>query len=155
VQNGELLGIWATCGFLRENPILIRCFHHIPTHDPGLVLHMQGRKAGMVCTVNFRTFGINHDVMKTNQSARLEIRLSKELKEHLEYMAQLGGFKTLTDFMLFSAQKEAKRIQKEKGTILSTVKDWEIFIDTMLNPPKPNAALRRAFKRYKNAIAAK
>ena len=93
--------------------------------------------------------------MKTNQSARLEIRLSKELKEHLEYMAQLGGFKTLTDFMLFSAQKEAKRIQKEKGTILSTVKDWEMFIDTMLNPPKPNAALRRAAERYKKMTSSK
>jgi uncharacterized protein (DUF1778 family) len=93
--------------------------------------------------------------MKTNQSARLEIRLSKELKDHLEYMSQLGGFKTLTDFMLFSAQKEAKRIQKEKGTILSTVKDWEIFIDTMLNPPKPNAALRRAAERYKEMVSSK
>ena len=93
--------------------------------------------------------------MKTNQSARLEIRLSKELKEHLEYMAQLGGFKTLTDFMLFSAQKEAKRIQKEKGTILSTVKDWEMFIDTMLNPPKLNAALRRAAERYKKMTSSK
>lgn len=93
--------------------------------------------------------------MKTNQSARLEIRLSKELKEHLEYMAQLGGFKTLTDFMLFSAQKEAKKIQKEKGTILSTVKDWEMFIDTMLNPPKPNAALRRAAERYKKMTSSK
>ena len=93
--------------------------------------------------------------MKTNQSARLELRLSQEQKEHFEYMAQLGGFKTLTDFMLFSAQKEAKRIQKEKGTILSTVEDWRIFIDAMLNPPKPNAALRRAFKRYRESIAAK
>jgi uncharacterized protein (DUF1778 family) len=93
--------------------------------------------------------------VKTSQSARLDIRLTQEQKEHFEFMAQLGGYKTLTDFMLFSAQKEAKRIQKEKGTILSSVKDWEIFIDAMLNPPKPNAALRRAFKRYNKAIAAK
>ena len=93
--------------------------------------------------------------MKSNQSARLELRLSKEQKDHFEQMAELGGFKTLTDFMVHSANKEAKRIQKEKETILSTPADWKLFIETMLNPPAPNAALRRAFKRYKKAVSSK
>jgi uncharacterized protein (DUF1778 family) len=93
--------------------------------------------------------------MKTNQAARLELRLSKEQKDRFEQMAELGGFKTLTDFMLFSADREAKRIEKEKNIILATPADWKLFIESILNPPAPNAALRRAFKRYKKAIASK
>jgi uncharacterized protein (DUF1778 family) len=93
--------------------------------------------------------------MKTNQAARLELRLSKEQKDYFEQMAELGGFKTLTDFMVHAADKEAKRVQKEKETILATPADWKLFIETMLNPPAPNAALRRAFKRYKKAVSSK
>lgn len=93
--------------------------------------------------------------MKTTQTARLELRLSKDQKEHFEQMAELGGFKTLTDFMVYAADKEAKRIEKEKSTILATPGDWQLFMETILDPPEPNAALRRAFKRYKKAISDK
>ena len=105
----------------------------------------------MVCTEIIRTFTSNRIAMKANQSARVDMRLSREQKEYFEHMAELGGFKTLTDFMVHSANKEAKRIQKEKETILATPADWKLFIESMLNPPSPNAALRRAFKRYKKA----
>lgn len=93
--------------------------------------------------------------MKSSPSARVDMRLSREQKEYFERMAELGGYKTLTDFMVHSANKEAKKIEKEKNTILSSPADWKLFIETMLNPPAPNAALRRAFKRYKKAISSK
>ena len=94
--------------------------------------------------------------MKTNQSARLELRLSKEQKDHFEQMAELGGFKTLTDFMVHSAEQEAKRIEKKREAILTTKKDWKIFIDTVfVNPPAPNAALKKAVRRYKKLLSEK
>ncbi|HLO79769.1 MAG TPA: DUF1778 domain-containing protein [Chitinophagaceae bacterium] len=94
--------------------------------------------------------------MKTNQTARLELRLSKEQKDHFEQMAELGGFKTLTDFMVHAADKEAKKIEQRKNAILTTKKDWKVFIDAVfVNPPAPNAALKKAAKRYKKLLSEK
>jgi uncharacterized protein (DUF1778 family) len=94
--------------------------------------------------------------MKANQDARIELRLSKKQKEHFEEMAELGGFKTLTDFMVNAAEQEARRIEKEREAILITKKDWKLFIETVfINPPAPNAALKKAAKRYKKLLAEK
>lgn len=94
--------------------------------------------------------------MKTTQSARIELRLSQDMKDHFEEMAELGGFKTLTDFMVSAASKEAKRIEKAKNAILTTKKDWKVFIDAVfIDPPAPNAALKKAARRYKKLVSEK
>lgn len=94
--------------------------------------------------------------MKTSQSARIELRLSKEQKDHFEQMAELGGFKTLTDFMVHAAEKEAKRVEQERNAILTTKKDWKLFYEAVfVTPPAPNAALKKAAKRYKKLVSEK
>ena len=42
--------------------------------------------------------------MKTLEKSRLDTRLSKEQKEFFEYAANIGGFKTLTEFIINSVQ---------------------------------------------------
>jgi len=70
-------------------------------------------------------------------------RLSKEQKELVEYAANLGGFRTLTEFVLFSVQQQVSTIIEEYNTILASGKDQEIFFDAITNPQKPNGKLKK------------
>jgi uncharacterized protein (DUF1778 family) len=87
--------------------------------------------------------------MKTTQNTRVDIRLAKEQKEFFEYAARLGGFRTLTEFIVFSGQQQADQILEKHNTILASKKDQEIFFNALLNPKAPNAKLKQAVKRFK------
>ena len=90
--------------------------------------------------------------MKTKSEARFDTRLPKEQKEFFEYAATIGGFRTLTEFVVYSVQKRAEQIVKEHDKIIASNRDKKIFFDAMMNPPKPNKNLRKAAVRYKEAI---
>ncbi|MDH7463914.1 DUF1778 domain-containing protein [Chitinophagaceae bacterium 26-R-25] len=93
--------------------------------------------------------------MKTTQSARLELRLPMQKKIYFEEVAALGGFKSLSDFILDSANQLANKITEEHNKILATQKDKKIFFDALMNPPKPNQALKKAFKKYNESVKLK
>jgi uncharacterized protein (DUF1778 family) len=86
------------------------------------------------------------------ETARVDIRLRKEQKELFEETAQLGGFQSLTHFIISAVQEKAKMIMEERNTVLASKKDREIFFNTLMNPPKPNEKLKAAAKVYKQAI---
>ena len=90
--------------------------------------------------------------MKSTQSARLELRLTKQKKIFFEEIAMLGGFKSLSEFVVHAVDEQAKVIAEEHKRILATQKDNKIFFDTLMNPPKPNPALKKAFKKYNEAL---
>jgi uncharacterized protein (DUF1778 family) len=87
------------------------------------------------------------------EKTRFDGQLTIEQKCHFEYAATLGGFRSLTDFVFSSAQAKADEIIQRHNTILLTEKDREIFFTALTTPPKPNAKLRQAAKRYKQATA--
>ncbi len=89
--------------------------------------------------------------MKAIEQTRIDARLSKTQKDFFEYAASIGGFKTLTEFVIYSAQQEANKIVEKQNTILATKRDQEIFFNAILNPNEPNERLKAAFKNY-NAI---
>jgi uncharacterized protein (DUF1778 family) len=93
--------------------------------------------------------------MKDVQNARLELRLTKQRKEYFEEMAAMGGFKNLSDFIIHAAEVQAKAIETDHNRILATVKDRKLFFSALLNPPKPNAELKKAFKEYQEATKEK
>ncbi|MBX2929365.1 MAG: DUF1778 domain-containing protein [Saprospiraceae bacterium] len=86
--------------------------------------------------------------MKKVEKLRLYTKLPKEQKEFFEYAAQLGGFRTLTEFMLFSAQEQAKRIVEEHHRILASERDREVFFEALMNPPTPNETLKKTAAEY-------
>ncbi|MFT4154709.1 DUF1778 domain-containing protein [Parafilimonas sp.] len=86
------------------------------------------------------------------EKARFDTRLPKEQKEYFEYAARLGGFRNLTEFIVFSARQQASIIVKSHNSFLTSKKDQEIFFDTIMNPPKPNNALKKASSRFKAAL---
>ena len=92
--------------------------------------------------------------MKTAEKTRFDARLTKEQKELFEYAAALTGCRSLTEFMISSAQKEADEvIEKKQLRLVASKRDQEIFFNALMNPPKPNAALKKALVRYNKFTA--
>ena len=89
--------------------------------------------------------------MKTIEKTRFDTKLPKEQKELFEYAAGLGGFRTLTDFIISSAQEKAKQIIEERNVILSSKQDQEIFFKALMNPQNPNEKLKSASLKFKEA----
>lgn len=91
--------------------------------------------------------------MATTSSARFEARLPLKQKALIEKAAALGGFRTLSDFVIQTAIARAEDIISEKDRILANEKDAEIFFDALTKPKKPNRALVDAMKEYKKALS--
>lgn len=81
--------------------------------------------------------------------ARFDTRLSIEEKMLFEKAAEIGGYRSLTDFVLKSVRKRAYEIIKEYETILASERDNEVFFNTIINPPKPNEKLIAAAEKFK------
>ncbi|MGF1602999.1 MAG: DUF1778 domain-containing protein [Thermosynechococcaceae cyanobacterium] len=84
--------------------------------------------------------------------ARLEARVSPETKALLQKAADLEG-RTLTDFVVACIQAEAYRVIEQHQSLKLSIEDSEAFVDTLLNPPQPNDALRAAALRYQKALS--
>ncbi len=83
-----------------------------------------------------------------SKSERLEARISIEQKQLFQRAADIQG-RTLTDFVVSSAQDAAKQaIQGHEMMILSD-RDRKVFVEALLNPPSPSTKLRAAARRYK------
>ena len=87
------------------------------------------------------------------EKARFDAKIPKAQKDLFEYAASLGGFRTLTDFIINAVQEKANAIVLEHNTILASEKDREIFFDALMNPSSPNQQLREATEYYKKFIA--
>lgn len=85
-------------------------------------------------------------------TARLEARISPETKALLQNAADLQG-RTLTDFVVSTVRAEAMRVIREHQILTLSLEESEAFVETILNPPPPNDALKAASRRYKDAIA--
>ncbi|MDJ1174416.1 DUF1778 domain-containing protein [Roseofilum capinflatum] len=85
-------------------------------------------------------------------SARLEARISQETKALVQKAADLEG-RTLTDFVVASVQAAAYKVIEEHQTLKLSIEDSEAFVDAILNPPKPNEALKSAALRYKQTMS--
>ncbi|MBL4734344.1 MAG: DUF1778 domain-containing protein [Flavobacteriales bacterium] len=92
--------------------------------------------------------------MKAIESSRFDTRLPKEQKDLFEYAASLGGFRTLTEFVMFSAREHAKKIIEDHNKVLASNKDQKIFFNAMVNPKKPNSNLKNAALNYKKLFGA-
>lgn len=88
------------------------------------------------------------------EKARFDTRLPKDQKVFFERAARLGGYRSLTDFVVLTVQEKATEIIKKKEQILASQKDSEIFFDAITNPRKPNQNLLNALNDY-NSLSGK
>lgn len=79
---------------------------------------------------------------------RLQVRLDAESKSVLQRAARYRH-KTVSQFVLATALDEAEKVIRENEVVTLSGPDWKIFYDALTNPPQPNAALRKAFAKYK------
>ncbi|MFM7603307.1 MAG: DUF1778 domain-containing protein [Pseudanabaena sp.] len=84
--------------------------------------------------------------------ARLEARISQETKALIQKAADLEG-RTLTDFVVSSIQAAAYKVIEQHQTLKLSIQDSEAFVDALLNPPKPNQALKSAALYYKQTMS--
>lgn len=87
-----------------------------------------------------------------SEKARFDAKIPKAQKALFEYAASLGGFRTLTDFIINASQEKANAIIEEHNTILASKKDQEIFFNAFMNPAGPNQKLKLTAERYKKFL---
>lgn len=76
---------------------------------------------------------------------RIEFRVSSEMKTLIQQAASLQGIST-SDFLAATAYREAKKTVEEHDIIRLTREESERFVDLLLNPPAPNAKLKKLMK---------
>ncbi len=86
-----------------------------------------------------------------SKHARVHLRLDTRSKHTLERAAAYEET-TVSRFVLRNAVAAAERVIEAHERIVLPATDWDAFHDALLNPPTPNAALRRAARRYRERV---
>lgn len=87
------------------------------------------------------------------EQARFDARVSKEQKQLFEKAAYLGGFRSLTDFVVSTVHEEARKIIREREQIISSERDSQIFFDAITTTEKPSENLKKAVEDYNTFIS--
>ena len=87
------------------------------------------------------------------QPARLEARISQDLHMTVKRAAQIEG-RTMTEFVVHALQVAATKTIAQADHVRLSVADQEAFANTLIEPAKPNAALKRAFDKANKLLAA-
>jgi uncharacterized protein (DUF1778 family) len=90
--------------------------------------------------------------VQARRAARLEARISPQLKRRLEYAASLRGT-SLTEFVVQSAQEAAARTIRDNEVLTLSERARVAFAGLLLKPPRPNRKALAAAKRYKARFA--
>lgn len=83
---------------------------------------------------------------------RLETRISPEQKDVIVRAAEVKG-QSLTDFVVQSAYQAAQEALARQRQWELSEEDARLFVDTLMNPPAPNTALREAARRSKERFS--
>ena len=87
------------------------------------------------------------------RSARIEARIAPDALAIVKRAAEIQG-RSVSDFVVAAAEEAANRTIEQTHIIRLSVEDQRAFAEAILNPPKPTAALRRAFRRHRALIKA-
>jgi len=102
---------------------------------------------------------MSHAVTKTrkrkapkSKDYRFDARLNEDQKTLIQRAADLEG-RTMTDFVLHSAETAAERTIGERAMLILSARETEAFVDAILNPAEPGRVLRAAARQYKNSLS--
>jgi uncharacterized protein (DUF1778 family) len=82
---------------------------------------------------------------------RFDARLNEEQKVLIQKAADLEG-RSMTDFVLHSAEAAAERTIEERAMLILSVRETEAFVNSIFHPAEPGAVLRAAARHYKKTI---
>ena len=83
---------------------------------------------------------------------RFDARLNEEQKLLIQRAADLEG-RSMTDFVLHSAEAAAERTIEKRAILTLTARESEAFAKAILNPPTPGPVLRKAARDYRRRLA--
>jgi uncharacterized protein (DUF1778 family) len=86
------------------------------------------------------------------RKARLGFRVDDRTKQMVERAAELER-RSLTDFCLTVLTEAARQAIARNHALVLSERDRQTFFDALINPPQPNARLKRAFKIEQERIA--
>ncbi len=81
---------------------------------------------------------------KNPETNNLELQFSSDETQAIKRAAAIGGYRSITDFVICSAVKQAEEIIQSQESILSSKRDVQLFFDTVFNAPAPNEKLKAA-----------
>ena len=87
----------------------------------------------------------------STRAARLEARMTTAQKALLQHAATLSG-RTLSEFVLASAQEAAAKVIQEYEIIRLSRSEQVAFVTALLKPRAPNARLRNAAEKYRQQM---
>jgi uncharacterized protein (DUF1778 family) len=83
---------------------------------------------------------------------RFDARLNEEQKLLIQRAADLEG-RSMTDFVLHSAETAAERTIERRAMLILTARETEAFVNAILSPAKPGPVLRKAARDYRQQTA--
>ncbi len=83
--------------------------------------------------------------------ARLEARISNDLHALLKRAAELQG-RTMTDFIVSAVQEAAVAAIEQSEIIRLNQENQTRFVNALMEPAKPNTALKKAFERRQKLL---
>ena len=91
------------------------------------------------------------DTVDSVRAARFETRVTARQKTMLQRAATLSG-RTLSEFVVASAQEAAAKVIQEHEAIRLSRADQIAFVTALLKPRAPVARLRKAAANYKQRM---
>jgi uncharacterized protein (DUF1778 family) len=85
------------------------------------------------------------------RSTRLEARISPDTLAVVKRAAEIQG-RSLSDFVVAAAHEAAQRTIEETQIIRLSIEDQKAVAESILNPPEPASALRRAQKSHRRLV---
>lgn len=82
---------------------------------------------------------------RRSRATRLGFRVDAETKKMVERAAALER-RSMTDYCLTAITEATQETIARHETLVLSERDRAAFFDALVNPPKPNARLRRAFR---------
>src|ERR1700756_4531981 len=86
------------------------------------------------------------------RTERLDARVTPEEKETIETAANLRGT-SYSDFVRMALKEAALNTIREHEVLALNQESRRVFIEALLNPPKPNEKALAAAKRFRQEIA--
>jgi uncharacterized protein (DUF1778 family) len=81
----------------------------------------------------------------------LEARIPTEVHALLKRAAQMQG-RSLSDFVVTAASEAAQQAIARMQVIRLSVEDQRLILDSILSPPEPTPALRRAAQWHRKLV---
>ena len=85
------------------------------------------------------------------RTERVQIRIAPEAKRLIERAAALQNT-SVSGFVVNSALDAASHLVAEHERLVLDARDWGVFLDALLDPPEPSAALREATRTHARII---